>query len=48
MILRHYLDREKGNMSNALARYNGSLGQRDYANHVLRAWKERYALSVPA
>jgi soluble lytic murein transglycosylase-like protein len=48
VILRHYLDREKGNMSNALARYNGSLGQRDYANHVLRAWKERYALSVPA
>jgi soluble lytic murein transglycosylase-like protein len=48
VILRHYLDREKGNMSNALARYNGSLGQRDYPNHVLRAWKERYALSVPA
>jgi len=48
VILRHYLDREKGNMSNALARYNGSLGQRDYPNQVLRAWKERYALAVPA
>jgi soluble lytic murein transglycosylase-like protein len=48
VILRHYLDRERGNMSNALARYNGSLGQRDYPNRVLRAWKERWALSVPA
>ena len=48
VILRHYLDREKGNMSNALARYNGSLGQKDYPNRVLRAWKDRWALSVPA
>ena len=48
VILRHYLDREKGNLSNALARYNGSLGQRDYPNRVLRAWKDRWALSVPA
>ena len=48
VILRHYLDREKGNISNALARYNGSLGQPQYPAHVLRAWKERWALSVPA
>ena len=48
VILRHYLDREHGNLANALARYNGSLGQRDYPNRVLRAWKERWALSVPA
>jgi soluble lytic murein transglycosylase-like protein len=48
VILRHYLDRERGNLSNALARYNGSLGQRDYPNRVLKAWKERWALSVPA
>ncbi len=48
VILRHYLDRERGNMVNALARYNGSLGQRDYPNRVLRAWKDRWALSVPA
>ena len=48
VILRHYLDRERGNMSNALARYNGSLGQPQYPNRVLRAWKERWALSVPA
>jgi soluble lytic murein transglycosylase-like protein len=48
VILRHYLDREKGNLSNALARYNGSLGQPQYPSRVLRAWKERWALSVPA
>ena len=48
VILRHYLDREHGNLSNALARYNGSLGQPQYPNRVLRAWKERWALSAPA
>ena len=43
-ILRHYLDRENGNMVNALARYNGSLGQRGYPDRVLRAYRERWAL----
>jgi len=43
-ILRHYLDRERGNLANALGRYNGSLGQKDYPNQVLRAWKERWSL----
>jgi soluble lytic murein transglycosylase-like protein len=43
-ILRHYLDQERGSVSNALGRYNGSLGQRDYPERVLRAWKERWAL----
>ena len=47
-ILRHYLDRERGNMVNALARYNGTLGQRDYPNRVLRAWKTRWALTASA
>jgi soluble lytic murein transglycosylase-like protein len=46
-ILRHYLDREKGNLVNALGRYNGSLGQRDYSSRVLRALKERWALGAP-
>ena len=46
-ILRHYLDREKGNLVNALGRYNGSLGQRDYSGRVLRALKERWALGAP-
>jgi soluble lytic murein transglycosylase-like protein len=43
-ILRHYLDRERGNLANALGRYNGSLGQPEYPNLVLKAWKERWAL----
>lgn len=33
-ILRHYLDREKGNLLKALARYNGSTGHRWYADRV--------------
>jgi soluble lytic murein transglycosylase-like protein len=45
-ILRHYLDREKGNVANALGRYNGSLGQADYPNRVLRALRERWALGA--
>jgi soluble lytic murein transglycosylase-like protein len=43
-ILRHYLDRERGNMANALARYNGSLGKDDYPARVLKALRERWAL----
>jgi soluble lytic murein transglycosylase-like protein len=43
-ILRHYLDREKGNLFNALGRYNGSLGQADYPNRVQKALNERWAL----
>jgi soluble lytic murein transglycosylase-like protein len=45
-ILRHYLDREKGNLANALGRYNGSLGQAQYPDRVLRAWKDRWALEA--
>ena len=41
-ILRHYLDREKGNVERALARYNGSLGQNWYPRRVLRAWRRRW------
>jgi soluble lytic murein transglycosylase-like protein len=44
-ILRFYLvDKERGNVSNALARYNGSLGQPDYPNRVLKALRQRWAL----
>ena len=43
-ILRHYLDRERGNLGNALARYNGSLGQADYPARVFRALREKWAL----
>ncbi|HQR52002.1 MAG TPA: lytic transglycosylase domain-containing protein [Burkholderiales bacterium] len=38
-ILRHYLDIERGNLFRALGRYNGSLGQAEYPNLVLRAWR---------
>ena len=39
VILRHYLDLEKGNLYRALGRYNGSLGNPDYPNLVLAAWR---------
>ena len=42
-ILRHYLDREGGNVVNALARYNGSLGQADYPTRVLKALREKWS-----
>lgn len=34
-ILKYYLDRERGDYSRALARYNGSLGRRNYSDLVL-------------
>jgi soluble lytic murein transglycosylase-like protein len=45
-ILRHYVDREKGNLANALGRYNGSLGQADYPNRVFRALRDKWALGA--
>lgn len=45
-ILRHYLDRERGNLANALGRYNGSLGQPDYPNRVFKALRETWALGA--
>ena len=39
VILRHYLDIEKGDLFRALGRYNGSLGKAEYPNLVLAAWK---------
>ncbi|MBS4098751.1 MAG: lytic transglycosylase domain-containing protein [Sulfuricella sp.] len=41
-ILRHYLDIEKGDLFRALGRYNGSLGQAEYPNMVLGAWKHTW------
>ena len=41
VILRHYLDRERGDMYLALGRYNGSRGKPEYPNLVFgskRAW----------
>ena len=38
VILKHYLDLERGDYYRALGRYNGSLGQAEYPNMVARAW----------
>jgi soluble lytic murein transglycosylase-like protein len=41
VILRHYLDQEKGDLFLALGRYNGSRGRSEYPNAVLavrRQW----------
>ena len=40
VILRHYLDREQGNLYMALGRYNGSRGQPQYPNAVFSAQKK--------
>jgi len=39
VILRHYLDRERGDMYMALGRYNGSRGKPEYPNLVFGAKK---------
>ena len=42
VILRHYLDRERGDLYLALGRYNGSRGRPEYPNAVFgarRAWE---------
>lgn len=38
-ILKYYLDKEKGHLTNALARYNGSYGKYWYPEKVLVAWE---------
>jgi len=39
-ILRYYLDIEHGDLYRALGRYNGSLGQPQYPNLVVGAWRK--------
>jgi soluble lytic murein transglycosylase-like protein len=39
IILRHYLDRERGDLYLALGRYNGSRGRPEYPNAVFGAWR---------
>ncbi len=41
-ILRYYLDQEGGNLSRALARYNGSVGQTWYPQRVFRALRSHW------
>jgi soluble lytic murein transglycosylase-like protein len=53
VILKHYLDIEKGDLVRALGRYNGSAGRPEYSNLVISAWRSlwRYqgklALTAP-
>lgn len=39
-ILKHYLKREKGDWTRALARYNGSLGRTKYPEKVMTFWEK--------
>lgn len=41
-ILKYYLDREKGQLADALARYNGSYGQYWYSERVLDSWAKHW------
>ena len=41
-ILKHYLDRAKGDWIEALARYNGSYGKYWYPEKVMSAWQKNW------
>ena len=41
-ILKYYLDKEKGNLALALARYNGSYGKTTYIEKVMNVWRDRW------
>jgi soluble lytic murein transglycosylase-like protein len=41
-ILKHYIDKEKGDFQRALARYNGSLGKVWYPNRVFNLLNKRW------
>lgn len=41
-ILKHYIDKEKGDFQRGLARYNGSLGKAWYPNRVFDALRTRW------
>jgi soluble lytic murein transglycosylase-like protein len=45
VILKYYIDAEKGDLQRALARYNGSLGRPDYSNLVIGAWRNTWHYS---
>ena len=46
VILRHYLDMERGDLYRALGRYNGSLGKAEYPTQVVRAWQRDWHYST--
>ncbi len=41
-ILKYYLEKEKGDLTRALARYNGSLGRYKYPNKVFKLLNKRW------
>ncbi|MGI9279135.1 MAG: lytic transglycosylase domain-containing protein [Endozoicomonas sp.] len=41
-ILSYYLEKEKGNLTRALARYNGSLGKTWYPERVYKNWDRHW------
>jgi|SRR5690606_1643081 len=47
-ILRHYLDRERGDLYMALGRYNGSRGRSPYPNAVFASWRKWKVPEMPA
>jgi soluble lytic murein transglycosylase-like protein len=48
VILRHYIDRERGDLFMALGRYNGSRGKPQYPNAVFAAAKNWKFVDTPA
>jgi soluble lytic murein transglycosylase-like protein len=47
LILRHYIDIERGDLYRALGRYNGSLGRPEYPTMVVGAWKKFWDYTPP-
>ncbi len=47
LILRHYIDMEKGDLYRALGRYNGSLGRPEYPTLVVNAWQKNWRYTPP-
>ena len=47
VILRHYLDRENGDLFRALGRYNGSLGRAEYPSAVFAAMQRYTSTAAP-
>lgn len=48
LILRHYIDIEKGDLFRALGRYNGSLGRAEYPTLVVNAWQKNWRYTPPS
>lgn len=44
-ILNHYLEKESGNLTRALARYNGSLGKTWYPKRVYTNWERHWEVN---